>query len=129
MNESNGILIVEDEFLVALDLEDIVGNAGYRVVGNVADRQGALELESAPRLAFVDINLRDGPTGVEIARMLSERYDTLIVFVTANPDQIDAPPRSTLGYIQKPFTPELIEMTLAFAEGRSHVPRGLTRLS
>lgn len=114
------ILIVEDEFLVALDLEDIVSRAGYQVLGIVADcsdleRVGLGRESPVPRVALVDLNLRDGPTGPEIARRLSERYGTTIIFVTANPDQIADPPRTALGYIRKPFAPDAIIAALGHA--------------
>jgi CheY-like chemotaxis protein len=62
--EPAGVLIVEDEFLVALDLDDIISAAGFRVVGIAADATGVETLSQEPRLALVDLNLRDGPTAV-----------------------------------------------------------------
>lgn len=122
-----GILIVEDEFLVALDLEDIVAGAGFPVVGIVSDRSGLDHLPHPPVLALVDINLRDGPTGVLIARDLAARHGTRIIFVTANPAQITDPPLTAIGYIQKPFSATTIESSLAFALNVGHTapPRGL----
>jgi len=114
------ILIVEDEFLVALDLEDIVSRAGYQVLGIVADRRDFERVELGrddrhPRVALVDLNLRDGPTGPEIARRLADRFGTAIIFVTANPDQIADPPPTALGYIRKPFAPDAIVAALGHA--------------
>lgn len=130
MQERPGILIVEDEVLVALDLEDIVSGAGYRVVGIVGDARAADAIGCAPRVALVDLNLRDGPTGVAIARTLSARYGTRIIFVTANPDQISNPPPTALGYVQKPFNPETIAGSLGFALAGDAAsrPRGLCAL-
>ena len=125
-----GILIVEDEFLVALDLEEIIAGAGYPVIGIVADRKGAEALGTPPKLALVDINLRDGPTGVEIARSLAARHGTRIIFVTANPAQIENPPPTAIGYIQKPFNAQTIQNSLGYAlnENDDEPPRGLQRL-
>jgi len=121
-----GVLIVEDQFLVALDLEHIVASAGYPVVGIATAKAEIETLPVPPRIAFVDINLRDGPTGVEIARALSERFSTQIIFVTANPAQIDAPPPTAIGFIQKPFSPATIESSIGFALGAAtSPPRGL----
>jgi len=121
-----GVLIVEDQFLVALDLEHIVASAGYPVVGIATAKAEIETLPVPPRIAFVDINLRDGPTGVEIARALSERFGTQIIFVTANPAQIDEPPATAIGFIQKPFSPTTIESSIGFALGvASSPPRGL----
>ncbi|WP_296674601.1 response regulator [Novosphingobium sp.] len=123
----SGVLIVEDEFLVALDLEDIILQAGHDLVGIVADRGGIDGIERAPKVALVDLNLRDGPTGPEIARRLAERYGTTIIFVTANPDQIDSPPETAIGYIRKPFQPDDIvgAVKLAMGEGAAVRPKGL----
>lgn len=102
------ILIVEDEFLVALDLEDILSQAGYSVAGIVSDFHGASAVAKAPRVALVDLNLRDGPTGNAIAWRLAQTFGTSIIFVTANPDQICSPPKTAIGYVQKPFKAESI---------------------
>lgn len=126
MDTMTGVLIVEDQFLVALDLEHIVASAGYPVVGIATAKAEIETLPVPPRIAFVDINLRDGPTGVEIARVLSERFGTQIIFVTANPAQIDEPPPTAIGFIQKPFSPTTIESSIGFALGAASTPpRGL----
>jgi ActR/RegA family two-component response regulator len=56
-------MIVEDEIFVALDLERILIDAGYHVVAIAADRETALIAAAGCDFAFVDVNLRDGPTG------------------------------------------------------------------
>ncbi|PKB19368.1 response regulator receiver domain-containing protein [Novosphingobium kunmingense] len=124
-----GVLIVEDEFLVALDLEDIIVQAGHQLVGVVADRRGIEGIQEGPSVALVDLNLRDGPTGPEIARRLAEQFGTRIIFVTANPDQINHPPATALGYIRKPFNPVDIVEAVALASGKAAArPKGLHQL-
>lgn len=125
-----GVLIVEDEFLVALDLEEIILEAGHDIVGVIADRRGVDTVGAPPSVAFVDLNLRDGPTGPEIARQLAERHGTRIIFVTANPEQIERPPVTALGYIRKPFNPADIVAALALALGAAAArPKGLHTLN
>lgn len=100
-------LIVEDEIFVALDLERILQDAGYRVAAIAADAPSALEAAPGCGFAFVDVNLRDGPTGPDIAERIAREYGVKVVFVTANPGQItnrDA----ALGYVRKPFNEEAI---------------------
>ncbi|WP_454882965.1 response regulator [Sphingomonas oryzagri] len=97
------VLIVEDEILVAMDLERILEDAGYRVAAIAADQKEAMSAGGGVDLAFVDINLRDGATGPEIARDLAERFGVRIVYVTANPAQIGEPAVNALGCIRKPF--------------------------
>ena len=100
-------LIVEDEIFVALDLERILEDAGYEVAGIAADSVSALEAAPGCSFAFVDVNLRDGPTGPQIAHRLVQDFGVKVVFVTANPAQI-AEPDGALGYIRKPFSEEAI---------------------
>ncbi|BCA59929.1 response regulator [Sphingomonas sp. HMP6] len=107
-------LIVEDEIFVALDLERILIDAGYAVKAIAADRTGALEAAADCSFALVDINLRDGPTGPELARTLAQDYGLKVVFVTANPGQI-AEPSGALGYVRKPFSADAILAAAAVA--------------
>lgn len=109
------ILIVEDEFLVALQLEDILIDAGYDVVGTVSDREGLSAVDETPDLALVDLNLRDGLSGPSIAREVAQAFGAKVVYVTANPDQIDEPALTAIGIVQKPFTRDAILATLQYA--------------
>ncbi len=118
------VVIVEDEFLVALQLEDILVDRGYDVVATVPDFASAEAVSKAPHVALVDLNLRDGPTGPLIARMLCERYNTLIIYVTANSVQIGTPVRTAVGVIHKPFSRETIEGAVAYALDKTlSIPR------
>jgi CheY-like chemotaxis protein len=100
-------LIVEDEIFVALDLERILEDAGYTVVAIAADAASALSAAPGCAFAFVDVNLRDGATGPEIAERIAREHGVKVVFVTANPGQITN--RDTaLGYVRKPFNEEAI---------------------
>jgi DNA-binding response OmpR family regulator len=115
MQKGGRVLIVEDEFLVALQLEDILIDCGHDVVGNVSDLASADGITEAADVALVDLNLRDGLTGPEIARRLCDRFGTRIIYVTANPSQIDMPAECTLGVIQKPFSRGAIQAAVAYA--------------
>ena len=110
---SKTALIVEDEIFVALDLERILTDAGYHVVGIAADRREALEAAGQCRFAFIDVNLRDGCTGPQIARRMAEN-GIRVVFVTANPAQIDAD-IPVLGFVRKPFSEAAILNAAALA--------------
>ena len=117
------VLIVEDEFLVALQLEDILTGAGHSVLGIACDRASAGAVTEAPQVALVDVNLRDGPSGPEIARQLSRLYGTAIIYVTANPDQIDQPAPTAIGVVQKQFSHSGILAALHYAaDGRAGAP-------
>ena len=109
------VVIVEDEFLVALQLEDILLDLDYCVVGTLPDKASADALAHPADVALVDLNLRDGPTGLAIARSLSERFGTRIIYVTANSGQIGVPADTALGVVHKPFSRDTIEAAVAYA--------------
>ncbi len=113
---SKRVLIVEDEFFVALEMEAVLEEAGYVPVGIAPDSKTALAIASAtpPDIAFVDVNLKDGPTGPLIAEKLRELYNSTIVFVTANPRMIDAP-RGAIGVMEKPWDGTSLQMVAAYA--------------
>lgn len=108
-------LIVEDEIFVALDLERILTDAGYTVAAIAADSASAIQAAPQCGFAFVDVNLRDGPTGPSIARRMAQDYGIKVVFVTANPAQIDVGGECALGYIRKPFSEAAILAAAALA--------------
>lgn len=114
-------LIVEDEIFVALDLERILTDAGYKVKAIAPDCSTALSEAAECSFALVDINLRDGPTGPDLARTLTREYGIKVVFVTANPGQIDAP-CDALGYVRKPFRAEAILAAAALASATQDYP-------
>jgi DNA-binding response OmpR family regulator len=109
------VLIVEDEFLVALQIEGILTDAGHRVVGIVADQASMLAIDEPPAVALVDLNLRDGPSGSTIAQQLAERFGTVIVYMTANPAQIGRPAPTAIGVVQKPFSQHAILAAVSMA--------------
>lgn len=109
-------LIVEDEIFVALDLERILEDAGYRVAAIAADSSSALAAAPDCAFAFVDVNLRDGPTGPEIARRIAAEHGIKVVFVTANPSQIGAG-EGAVGYVRKPFSEAAILAAAELASG------------
>ena len=111
-------LIVEDEIFVALDLERILTDAGYRVTAIAADRSGAIEAAEDCHFALVDVNLRDGATGPDLAATLARDYGVKAIFVTANPAQMGAA-RGARGYIRKPFSEAAILAAAAMASAGS----------
>lgn len=107
------VMIVEDEVLVAIDLESSLLEAGHHVIGAAGDAAGAFKLaEERPEFAFVDVNLRDGETGPEIARRLSHEYGVRVVFLTANPMAVMGRSTGAFGVLPKPFEPETVERVL-----------------
>lgn len=112
------VLIVEDEILVAADIEATLEDLGYQSVGIAPDKETALLLaDNEPDVAFVDLNLRDGATGAEIGKTLGAR-GVAVVFVTANPRMLGDGVPGTLGVLSKPCNEDCIQSALAYAINR-----------
>ncbi len=111
------ILIVEDEVLLAMELESEIDAAGHEIVGMAADSSEALRIidEEQPNFAFVDIQLLDGPTGIEVGRSLASR-GIPYVFVSGNLKRIPDDFAGALGAIEKPYTMNGLHNALSFVE-------------
>ncbi|MBN9034860.1 MAG: response regulator [Rhizobiales bacterium] len=106
MNEPLKILIVEDEALLAMELESLIEENGHEVAGwatSLAEAQQVLG-QVKPDIALVDIHLADGPTGVEVAEFIRGNDLAEVVFLTANPKRIPEKFDGALGVISKPYT-------------------------
>ena len=110
------ILIVEDEMLVALEVEAILSDLGHRVVGIAPDVESAMALSHAPiDLALVDLNLRDGLTGPEIGRRLCEQHGVAVLFVTANPRILGDGIAGAIGVLTKPADEASVRAAVDYA--------------
>ncbi|MBD8689495.1 response regulator [Rhizobium skierniewicense] len=105
------IMIVEDEMLLALDLEDMLLDAGYDVVGQASHMQQAIALADQHGgnvdVAIMDVNLARGTNGVETAAALRERWNIPSLFVSGNLDERTreaALPLQPLGFVGKPYS-------------------------
>lgn len=117
------ILIVEDEILVACEMEAILQDNGHDSLGIAPDLASAQRFfESHIDLALVDLNLRDGLTGPEIGRGLSQA-GVPVVFVTANPAQLEGGVAGTIGVLTKPTDERTLMAAVDYAlEWRSGRP-------
>lgn len=96
------VLIVEDEMLVALEIQNVLEDLGYDVVGIAADSRRARDFaERGVDVALVDLNLRDGLTGPDIGKELVDKGAT-VLFMTANPAQLGGGVRGAVGVLPKP---------------------------
>ena len=111
------VLIVEDQGLLAMELELVLTESGCEVVGCATDRAAALDLaeRERPDFALVDINLLDGRTGPGIAEALVREFGCTVIFLTANPEQIPDGFAGALGAVSKPFDEATIQTVVAFA--------------
>lgn len=101
------VLIVEDEALLAMDIEAMVEDLGHVIVGDAASLNDveALANDLQPNLAFIDIQLARGSSGLDACRVVRNRWPgTEVVFVTANALIIPPDFCGSLGVIPKPFS-------------------------
>jgi two-component system, response regulator PdtaR len=105
------ILIVEDEAVISLSLCEVLGLVGLDVVGVAANVTDALCIaeNTHPDLAIFDIHLQGQRDGIEGARLLRQRFNVPVVFMTANGDQ-DMRARASeiepAAYLTKPVHPK-----------------------
>jgi CheY-like chemotaxis protein len=108
------VLIVEDELLIALDLETIVQDLGYEVIGPARNFGEAMELAKEAEVALVDVHLADGITGPSIAERLAGGYGVTVVFMTGNPEMV-RDSESAVGVVSKPHWPAKVSEALEYA--------------
>ncbi len=118
MTDPLKVLIVEDEALLAMELEALVEDAGHHVVGWADNSREALRMidEHEADLAFVDIHLADGPTGIEVAAHARAARNLPCVFMTANPKRIPEDFVGAVGVIAKPYTMSGLNAALRYLE-------------
>lgn len=110
------ILIVEDEFMVALTLKALIKRLGHEIVGIADDVVTSVNTADAtqPDLAFVDIQLAKGTSGIDAAAELRKR-GVICIFLTGNPPN-GFEPEAALGCLPKPFSDKSLAGTLKVAE-------------
>jgi CheY-like chemotaxis protein len=117
------VLIVEDERLVAHDLENRLRGMGYDVVGSVASGEAALLMAEThrPDIVLMDILLAGAMQGTEVARRIWNRWNIPVVYLTAFSDSMvveDIKQSEPYGYILKPFDPKQVHVTIQLALSR-----------
>jgi CheY-like chemotaxis protein len=110
------VLIVEDEVLLAVELEFLLEDAGHHVVGHAMAAGEAIDLAGRhkPDLALVDVHLQDGPTGVETARTLTSDCGAVVLFMTANKQRLPDDYAGACGVISKPYSEHGIRKAVDF---------------
>ena len=114
------ILIVEDERVVALNLQDQLEKLGFQVYGVVASGEEALRQITGkkPDLVLMDIKLKGTMDGVEAAALLRNQFKLPVVYLTAYADETTlerAKATEPLGYLVKPFTHRDLRVTIELA--------------
>jgi len=121
-----GILIVEDELMVAWSFEGQLEDAGYTVAGIVATGEGALAriADQLPDLVLMDINLGAGIDGIETARRIRAIAPVPIIFISAYSDrETRARLEATVpgsAFLSKPITFAALDRAIREVSERRH---------
>lgn len=117
------ILIVEDEFLIAMCIGDELTDAGHDVVGVAADYAGAVDLarRHRPDMAVVDVRLASARDGIEVALTLREELGIPCLLATGSDHPANiarAAAADPLGWLSKPYVPsDLVRLVARVEEG------------
>jgi DNA-binding response OmpR family regulator len=124
------VLIVEDEALLAMELELLVEEAGHSVVGWATSSAEARRLiqDVEADIAFVDVHLSDGPTGVDVAEFIAANARSVVVFLTANPKRLPENLAGAVGVISKPYTLNGLTSALRYLQEGVRRPPPVTAL-
>ena len=117
------IVVVEDEAVIAMDLEDRLSELGYDVVGSAASADKAIAIVALrePDIVLMDIQLSGKEDGVYASAKIKELYGTPVVFLTAYSDSeileraIQTDP---MGYLIKPFSNREVRATIELAHAK-----------
>ncbi len=115
---ASDILIIEDEPLIALDIEDTITSLGHRSVGIARTHKEAVRLakEKKPQLVLSDIQLADGSSGIDAVNDILGSFDVPVIFITAFPERLLTGERPEPAFlITKPFSPEMVKALIAQA--------------
>ena len=121
------VVIIEDEPLIAMDLEQLVQELGHRVVRVARTERQAIEAvrQTRPGLVLADIQLADGSSGLDAVNEFLQIFSVPVIFVTAFPERLltGAKPEPTF-LVSKPFQAEALKAVISqalFFDMRSRV--------
>jgi DNA-directed RNA polymerase specialized sigma24 family protein len=123
------VLIIEDETLIAMDIEELVEQLGHRVLGVARTHRDAVTLVRAkrPGLILADIQLADGSSGLDAVNELLQSFEVPVIFITAYPERFLTGERPEPAFlIAKPFQPATVSAVISqvlFFERKARRPQ------
>jgi CheY-like chemotaxis protein len=112
------VLIIEDEPVIAADIEALVRELGHTVSDIAATRREAVEAvgRKIPGLVLADIQLADGSSGIDAVKDILARHNVPVIFITAFPERLLTGERPEPTFlITKPFQPETVKAAIGQA--------------
>lgn len=131
------VYIVEDEALIAAEIETYLEQLGYAVIGHAMNGDTAMDeiVNRKPDIILMDINIKGSRDGIELASIINKEYKIPFIFLTSFADKHTierAKLTMPYGYIVKPFTQNDIATNLEMAlfrhsnENQSLFPNKIT---
>ncbi|MBN1647480.1 MAG: response regulator [Spirochaetales bacterium] len=117
MDEKEKVLIVDDEYIIAIDIKQRLEAIGYEVTGIVNSGEKAIALceKEKPSIVLMDIIIKGQMDGIEASDIIQERFNIPVVFITASSDTLTLKKimeKGSYGYIHKPITDVDLKYTL-----------------
>ena len=112
------ILIIEDEPLIAMDIEQMVESLGHRVVGTARTHAEATALfkKSRAKMILADIQLADGSSGIDAVNEILATSSVPVIFITAFPERLLTGERPEPAFlVTKPFNPDMVKALISQA--------------
>lgn len=112
------VLIIEDEPIIAADIEGLVEDLGHTIDNIAATHAEAVKAveDKKPGLVLADVQLADGSSGIEAVEEILKSHNVPVIFITAFPERLltgDKPEPAYL--ISKPFKPENVKAAISQA--------------
>ncbi len=112
------VMIIEDEPLIAVDIEQIVLELGHSVTGIARTKDEAMSLyhRSKPKLVLADIQLADGSSGIDAVNEILADASIPVIFITAFPERLLTGERPEPAFVvTKPFSPSMVKALISQA--------------
>ena len=112
------VMIIEDEPIIAMDLETIVRDLGHHVVGVAVTRDEAvaMALDKRPGLVLADIQLADDSSGIDAVKDILAQFAVPVIFITAFPERLLTGERPEPTFlITKPFQRSTVKAAISQA--------------
>lgn len=124
------LMIVEDQAVIAADLEASLTHCGYQVCGMVASGAEAVEMarRERPDLVLMDIRLQGALDGIQTAEKLRSEFDAPVIFLSAHTDDVTvqrAKLAAPYGFLVKPFDERELQINVEMALHKHQIERQL----
>ncbi|MCJ2129995.1 response regulator [Methylobacterium sp. E-045] len=130
MNEPLRIVVVEDEALIVMQLEILIEEAGHEVVGTAVSARDAVAVarRTRPDIVLIDLQLKGGSSGLDVAKDLADEPAMMLVFLTANASGFHDDFAGAVAVIAKPFSEAIIGNTMVYLEECIRTPPPVSNL-